>query len=325
MWSARNFREYIAFAFSASAVASQWWLAAVGSVIAWLVFQLTGSRDLLSNVLPPDPFAANAVIIIISVIIGVVFFFCLLLLYAPVHFLVTPHGGPRAYLRTRLGVQMWPIIMMISGVSAFVLLFGSGAAWYLMLKLSAGSSQRALPPNAKFQLGNTIFWFAKAPYAPTEAERILEASEEVQNLLEGRVVPAVLHVKTFVQQVSGNLKGVGGPTAAREKLRDIDQNELIPSFQAVYELINQKYPSYRNDIQADDGSFGTLRSKLGQFDAKLQVLPDDASSQLLDATAGSAKIELLNSADAFLRSLGEYGSQLALAKPELRALIHRSY
>jgi hypothetical protein len=124
-----NFRRSVAFASSAFAKASEWWLAVAGSIIGWLIFWLLGPKDMIANILPSDPLAANAAILTCCVLVGIMSVFLLRLLYAPIHFRFEPYGGPRAYLRATLGVHMWPIVLMAAGFFCFVTLSGSGLIW----------------------------------------------------------------------------------------------------------------------------------------------------------------------------------------------------
>lgn len=54
------------------------------------------------------------------------------LVYWPIHRKVEPYGGLLPALQKNLGAQMWPVILMVSGIASFLLLFGGGAIWAIM-------------------------------------------------------------------------------------------------------------------------------------------------------------------------------------------------
>jgi hypothetical protein len=70
------------------------------------------------------------------------------------------------------------------------------------------------------------------------------------------------------------------------------------------------------------GIFGSMRGDMHAFEAKLDVLPDDASPQLIDATAGNAKTAFANSLAKFHEWVRDFHQRLEFAKPELRFLIN---
>jgi hypothetical protein len=74
------------------------------------------------------------------------------LIYSPVYFLTEPHGGIWELARARLGMHLWPILLMISSVFAFAILFTSGAVWFLLQSSAQGQlgpsiSQPVTQPN----------------------------------------------------------------------------------------------------------------------------------------------------------------------------------
>lgn len=57
---------------------------------------------------------------------------------------ISPHGGAAGFLRARLGIQMWPVILMASGVVIGASCFAVGAIWFL-INLSSPVASAAIP------------------------------------------------------------------------------------------------------------------------------------------------------------------------------------
>jgi hypothetical protein len=104
-----------------------------GGGVGGIIFHFLGikvtpeMKEIIDN-----PFWGPAIGILLDAAAGVLIVFVLRFLYAIVHFSFEAHGGFRAFLRKRLGRQMWPILLMATGIMAFVLLFGGGAVWFVV-------------------------------------------------------------------------------------------------------------------------------------------------------------------------------------------------
>jgi hypothetical protein len=105
----------------------------LGGVLFWAL-GLKLPQEILDN-----PALSGVFAIVLGVISGVSFVFFLRLAYWPIHRRVEPYGGLRALVQAKLGNQMGPLLLMASGVVAFVVLFGAGAIW----AVSKASERRA--------------------------------------------------------------------------------------------------------------------------------------------------------------------------------------
>jgi hypothetical protein len=63
----------------------------------------------------------------------------------PLHRRLVPHGGLLSFLRVRLGGNMWPVILMLSGIACFALFFGAGVVMFAMNQTMA----REMPATCK--------------------------------------------------------------------------------------------------------------------------------------------------------------------------------
>lgn len=98
-----------------------------GGILAGALISYWGVK--LPPVISDNPVWSNIVAAIMAGIAGGLFVFLVRWAYWPIHRRVERSGGLRAALRKNLGAQMWPVIMMASGLVAFLLLFGGGAIW----------------------------------------------------------------------------------------------------------------------------------------------------------------------------------------------------
>jgi hypothetical protein len=111
--------------------ASTWWVAAIGGIFGGLVV-LTGFQMPFPAFIFENPYFAGAANAVACAMIGVLIVFLARLAYAPLHFALEPQGGLKTAIRNRLGMQMWPAILMLSGFAAFVFLFGAGAILFVV-------------------------------------------------------------------------------------------------------------------------------------------------------------------------------------------------
>jgi hypothetical protein len=126
------------------------WIAIIGGIIGGLIFWRLGLK--VPQTILENPLWGAVVAIVLGAVTGVAAVFIARLCWAPFHFLLKPKGGLKAALKSKLGVNMWPIVLMTSGVFAFVILFGSGAIWFAVASngtiAEGASSVKAAPEKA---------------------------------------------------------------------------------------------------------------------------------------------------------------------------------
>jgi hypothetical protein len=72
----------------------------------------------------------------------------------PFHWRLEPHGGLLSFLRTELGTFMWPVVLITSGLAAFIVLSGSGMIWLSLQLLNSAPTEKSNSPNT---VGNPDF------------------------------------------------------------------------------------------------------------------------------------------------------------------------
>jgi hypothetical protein len=136
-------KEPIAYAWRG---AGQRWdsmvLQAIGGAIGGLLIWYWGVK------VPPqildNPALSGIAAIAIGAIVGVVLVFALRLLWWPLHKRLMAYDGLWSFLHRTLGSRTWPILLMGSGVIAFVVLFGTGAVLWAIQ--SVGSPHQVEAP-----------------------------------------------------------------------------------------------------------------------------------------------------------------------------------
>ena len=98
---------------------------AIGGFVIWY-WGLKVPSEILDN-----PAFSGLAAIVIGAICGALVAFVLRLCWYPVYRRYEPYGGLVPYLRAKLGAHMWPLILMFSGLAAFIVLFGGGAIWFV--------------------------------------------------------------------------------------------------------------------------------------------------------------------------------------------------
>lgn len=140
-----------------------------GGCLGGLLFPVLGVK--LPQLIGDNPLWSNVAAAAIGGLAGVVFIFIVRMTYYLAVYRHVKPDGLRAALRKKLGVQMWPVILMASGIAAFLLLFGGGAIWAV--------SQSGLAPTRT--TGPT-------PVLGYEIERQLKAIDFMRDRLEVAVV-----------------------------------------------------------------------------------------------------------------------------------------
>jgi len=139
----------------------------MGGLLGGLLFPLLDLK--LPQQIIDNPLWSNGAAVIIGGMAGVTFAFLLRLAYWPIHRRVAPLGGLLPALRAKLGVQMGPVILMASGMLAFVVLFGGGAIWAVVQ--STEWKRQSVPGTEKV-------------YVPYDIEQRLKAIDLMRGLLE---------------------------------------------------------------------------------------------------------------------------------------------
>jgi uncharacterized membrane protein YeaQ/YmgE (transglycosylase-associated protein family) len=103
-----------------------------GAFSAAGIYQLMGWEFL--EPLLHMPLVAEGIAAIIGAVTGLLVVFLVRLAYSPLHFAFEDRGGLAVALRTKLGAQMWPMLLMLSGIFLFVVVFGAGAIWFVLSK-----------------------------------------------------------------------------------------------------------------------------------------------------------------------------------------------
>jgi len=169
--------------------ASEWWLGGIGGAVGWLILWLSGLQMTFAKFIPADPLLANVIVLICCVILGVATVFLARLLYAPIHFRLKSEGGLKGLLREKLGYQMWPIILMASGLFAFVVLFGAGAFLFV-----AGAKPL---PDIKTEAQTAI---------PYDVEEKLRNIDELFDVVSTRIQDLGQHGQTIVNNLPNHIQ-----------------------------------------------------------------------------------------------------------------------
>jgi hypothetical protein len=106
------------------------WLQVAGGVLGGFAIWYWGLK-VPSEILDNPAFSGIAAIVI-GAICGALVAFVLRLCWYPVYRRCHSYGGLVPYLRAKLGVQMWPIVLMASGFFFFVVLSGGGLIWLIV-------------------------------------------------------------------------------------------------------------------------------------------------------------------------------------------------
>lgn len=85
-----------------------------------------------SHWLPDIPGLRSGFDVFVCVAAAYVLMFLAWLLWSPIHSRLEPFGGLQSALRSKLGANMLPIILMSLGLLAFVLLFGTGSIIFVL-------------------------------------------------------------------------------------------------------------------------------------------------------------------------------------------------
>jgi hypothetical protein len=126
---------------------------AVGGVVLLFLSHLVGVEG--SKVLSGDEFTRSLQIVLAGfAVIWVVIVLCRACWW-PFHWRLERHGGLVSFLQARLGTFMWPVVLIVTGFIAFVLLSGIGVIW-LSLQVLNGTST-AEEPTTLNTVGNPDF------------------------------------------------------------------------------------------------------------------------------------------------------------------------
>jgi hypothetical protein len=236
--------------------ASEWWLGGIGGAVGWFILWLAGLGMDFAKAIPADPLMANAIVLVCCVVLGVITVFLVRLLYAPIHFLVEPSGGLRAYLRARFGIQMWPIILMASGIAAFVLLFGSGMALFVIQSSGGSTQQLAMAPVGDQSSGpvsptNQPTSILSHKYTPREARSLIDDLPQLSEILKNSADLSSLSVLYMVSRYPPpqfwlrNVRQMGFAAAIEQlnaAIKKLDANS------SAYEAFANAHSVFKEDL-----------------------------------------------------------------------------
>lgn len=262
-------RSYLDYAWTGSSRhAAKWWAPIPGGVIAWLIFLVAGWPMTLPDMLPKNPFVEQAVVLFICVLAAQLLAFVARLCYAPIYYRLERQGGLIGSLRARLEAQMWPIILMFSGLASFVVLFGAGAILFAMRPVEHPSSTSA--PVVKKHLAY-------------EVERQLRAIDDVRAILNGVIMRRGLDGVTLHRDVSQQLQSGTVKTSGIAKrlldLAKIVEADLV-TIQNIVET-HADYPYFRAAIGYDPFNPFSVVSGARNLAADIDQLSADADSKYL--------------------------------------------
>jgi hypothetical protein len=114
------------------------WIGIVGGLIGGFSIWLLGIK--VPQTILDNPGWGGVAAIALGSITGVIFVFVIRLCWAPFHFRLEPWGGFRNAFGTALGGNMWPVILMISGIACFVGLSGAGVILFVLNQPKVGAT-----------------------------------------------------------------------------------------------------------------------------------------------------------------------------------------
>jgi hypothetical protein len=112
-------------------------LGVVGGSVGGLVFWVLGVK--LPQEILDNPSLSGVLATAVAGVAGVTVAFIGRFCWWPIYCRFHPYGGLVPYLRAKLGIQMWPIILMAAGFFCFVALSGCGLVWFVVQNLSGGA------------------------------------------------------------------------------------------------------------------------------------------------------------------------------------------
>lgn len=153
---AAGFKEHLNYAWRGSG--RRWdavWMAVIGGLIGGFAIWLSGLK--MPQTILDNPLWGGVVAIVLGAITGVIFMFAVRLSWAPIHFRLAPLGGFKRAFRAALGDNMWPVILMLSGIACFALLFGSGIVLFAVKKTAAAPvSPTCIAANSEYNVAKKL-------------------------------------------------------------------------------------------------------------------------------------------------------------------------
>jgi hypothetical protein len=228
--------------------ADRWWFAPFGGLVGAALLWGVGVSPSIDNWLPDHWLVRASFDVVICVGVAYFLMFLGLVLWSPMRELLEPQGGLRALMRRRLGVQMWAIVLMASGLFAFVLLFGAGAILFALSYNRPTSITEAPPAPPKI---------VAVPTASYDVPKKLEAIDVFEKILLDELDPIVQKgaqlstgrwwnytVENKGQQLREEITQWRNSYAnLTHRLRKIrDDSGKFPDIQALYD------PTYENDF-----------------------------------------------------------------------------
>ena len=102
----------------------------IGGLLGGLAIWLLGIK--VPQTILDNPFWGGVIAISFGAIVGAAFMYAVRLCWSSFHFRLEPLGGFRKATRATLGDNMWPVILMLSGIACFALFFGAGIVMFAM-------------------------------------------------------------------------------------------------------------------------------------------------------------------------------------------------
>lgn len=258
--------------------AGTWWFGPLGGVLGAMLMWAAGVPATFSNFIP-QTIVRSAFEVLVCVVVAYLVMFCFWLAAYPVHKRFEQQGGLAAALRQRLGVQMWPMVLMAAGILFFVGLSGSGLIWFVVQAASGVDALRVLPPGV--QPTTELPTAVVVPTAPDDVPKKLRAIDSFEAILRDELAP-LLHKGMQLSTagwsneiVAGKMKELRDETIGwrnaqadlAKRLRDVrDQSDKFPDIQTLYD------PSYENALNPMMERFVGAIANLGDEKWNLETL-----------------------------------------------------
>ncbi len=103
-----------------------------------------------------NPLWGAVIAISIGAAVGVILVYAVRLCWAPFQFRLEPLGGFRKATRAALGSNMWPVILMLSGIGCFAIFFGAGVVLFAI-----NQNERPREPSVACKAANSEYNVSK--------------------------------------------------------------------------------------------------------------------------------------------------------------------
>jgi len=187
------------------------------------------------------------------------------------------------------------------------------------------SAEPPLPPNAKFNYRNKVFWAVPRRYTKDEAEDMRRALREVFDCINVKSEPVIasydgpapMFTRNWISIIQGQ-----GPQPAIAQL-DAIRSQIRAAHTELQEILKRR-PYYRQDIMKiidDRGDSGKMNGALNDYIEALKVLPEKSNVDLIKRAIGTAEHNLEKAIDGYREWISAFNSKMMLIKEELEALM----